>query len=85
MKKIIFLAMSAASQTFTGCKSKREKEQAKDNSQATIDSLQRVIQQGDAESEDMARVIQQIQDGFRQINEAEGRITKEQELSLIHI
>lgn len=55
------------------------KEQAKDNSQATIDSLQRVIQQGDAESEDMARVIQQIQDGFRQINEAEGRITKEQE------
>ena len=79
MKKIIFLAMAAAALTFTGCQSKREKEQAKDNSQATIDSLQRVIQQGDAESEDMARVIQQIQDGFRQINEAEGRITKEQE------
>lgn len=79
MKKIICLAIATAALALTGCQSKREQEQNKDQSQAKIDSLERVIQQSNNETGDMARTIQQIKDGFRQINDAEGRITKQQE------
>ncbi len=79
MKKMLFIAVAATALALGGCQSKREKEMAEDHSQATIDSLQRVIAQSKSESEDMAKTIQQIRDGFRQINEAEGRITKEQD------
>lgn len=78
MKKIMFLAVAAVAMTFGGCQSKREKENTIDRSQATIDSLQRVIAQSNSESEDLANTIQQIRDGFRQINEAENRVTMEQ-------
>lgn len=78
MKQLLFIAVAVAALTVGGCQSKREKEMAEDQSQATIDSLQRVIAQSKSESEDMAKTIQQIRDGFRQINEAEGRVTKEQ-------
>lgn len=78
MKKIMFLAVAAVAMTFGGCQSKREKENTIDRSQATIDSLQRVIAQSNSESEDLAKTIQQIRDGFRQINEAENRVTMEQ-------
>lgn len=79
MKKILFLAIATAALTLTGCQSKREQEQAQDQSQAKIDSLERVIQQSNNETGDMARTIQQIKDGFRQISDAEGRIVKQQE------
>lgn len=79
MKKILFLAIATAALTLAGCQSKREQEQAQDQSQAKIDSLERVIQQSNNETGDMARTIQQIKDGFRQINDAEGRIVKQQE------
>lgn len=79
MKKILFLAIATAALTLTGCQSKREQKQAQDQSQAKIDSLERVIQQSNNETGDMARTIQQIKDGFRQISEAEGRIVKQQE------
>ena len=79
MKKILFLAIATAALTLTGCQSKRDQEQAQDQSQAKIDSLERVIQQSNNETGDMARTIQQIKDGFRQISDAEGRIVKQQE------
>lgn len=78
MNKIMCLAVATLALTLGSCQSKREKENTVDHSQATIDSLQRVIAQSTSESEDMARTIQQIRDGFRQINEAEDRVTREQ-------
>lgn len=79
MRNLVLWSVAlAAAVTFGSCQSKREKEIVHDNSQATIDSLQRVIAQSNSESEDMARTIQSIRDGFRQINDAEGRITKEE-------
>lgn len=76
MKK--FLTFAAAALLLAGCQSQREKNETEDKSRATIDSLQRVIAQSNSESEDMAKTIQQIRDGFRQINEAENRVTVSQ-------
>ena len=76
-KRFTILALVAAALTFGGCQSKREKENATDRSQEVIDSLQRVLAQSNSESEDLAKTIQQIREGFRQINEAEGRVTQE--------
>ncbi len=79
MKKIMLLALTTAALALGSCQSQREKDNIADRSQATIDSLQRVIAQSNSESEDMAKTIQQIKEGFRQINEAEGRVTIEQD------
>ena len=76
-KRFTILALVAAALTFGGCQSKREKENTTDRSQEVIDSLQRVLAQSNSESEDLAKTIQQIREGFRQINEAEGRVTVE--------
>lgn len=76
-KRFTILALVAAALTFGGCQSKREKENTIDRSQEVIDSLQRVLAQSNSESEDLAKTIQQIREGFRQINEAEGRVTQE--------
>lgn len=76
-KRFTILALVAAALTFDGCQSKREKENTTDRSQEVIDSLQRVLAQSNSESEDLAKTIQQIREGFRQINEAEGRVTQE--------
>lgn len=80
MRKPLLLAVASltAALALGSCQTKREKENNTDRSQAIIDSLRRVIAQSDSESEDMAKTIQNIRDGFRQINEAEGRITREQ-------
>lgn len=81
MKHFIYCAVATAalSLTLASCETKREKEQKEDDrSQAVIDSLQAVINQSNSESEDLAKTIQQIRDGFRQINEAEGRITRDE-------
>lgn len=76
-KRFTILALVAAALTFGSCQSKREKENTTDRSQEVIDSLQRVLAQSNSESEDLAKTIQQIREGFRQINEAEGRVTQE--------
>ena len=60
-----------------GCDTKKEKEQAKDNNTATIDSLRQALTQSQNESSDLIETLSQIQDGFDQINEAEGRVTVE--------
>ena len=66
------MALSLAS-----CDTKKEKQQEDNAANATIDSLKQVIAQTKNESNDLMGTIEQIQDGFRQINEAEGRITSE--------
>ena len=76
MKKIILLLAAAFTLT-VGCDTKREKEQARDSSTATIDSLRQALTQSQNESSDLIETLSQIQDGFDQINEAEGRVTVE--------
>lgn len=56
----------------------KEKEQeGKDPSAATIDSLRQALTQSQNESSDMIETLSQIQDGFDQINEAEGIVNVE--------
>lgn len=77
MKSTTYILLAAAAMTFGACQSQREKSNEKERSQEKIDSLQRVIDQSNSESEDLARTIQDIREGFRKINEAEGRVTNE--------
>lgn len=76
MKKIL-LMLAAVLTLAVGCDTKKEKEQAKDNNTATIDSLRQALTQSQNESSDLIETLSQIQDGFDQINEAEGRVTVE--------
>lgn len=77
MKKIAIIAVAAFSLLMGACDTKKEKEAVRDSSAATIDSLQQVIAQTQNESNDLMGTIEQIQEGFRQINEAEGRVSTE--------
>ena len=76
MKKIL-LMLAAVLTLAVGCDTKKEKEQAKDSNTATIDSLRQALTQSQNESSDLIETLSQIQDGFDQINEAEGRVTVE--------
>lgn len=76
MKKIL-LMLAAVLTLAVGCDTKKEKEQAKDNNTAIIDSLRQALTQSQNESSDLIETLSQIQDGFDQINEAEGRVTVE--------
>ncbi len=75
MKKIVLIL--AAIVALAACDTKKEKEQARDMSAATIDSLRQALTQSQNESSDLIETLSQIQDGFDQINEAEGRVTVE--------
>lgn len=77
MKKIAIIAVAAFSLFMGACDTKKEKEAGRDSSAATIDSLQQVIAQTQNESNDLMGTVEQIQEGFRQINEAEGRVSTE--------
>lgn len=77
MKKFmvwLLIAAGALSLT-TACNTKKEKEQESvDPNAATIDSLKQALAQSQNESSDLIETLSQIQDGFDQINEAEGRV-----------
>ncbi len=77
MKKIFILLAVALTLGLAACDTKKEKEQAKDTSAATIDSLQQALTQSQNESGDLIETLSQIQEGFDQINEAEGRVNVE--------
>lgn len=68
MKKLLIFAVCLMA--FTACKNSGKG--SGDASQA--DSLQRVIDQKDGEINDMMGTLNEIQEGFRQINEAEGKV-----------
>ena len=77
MKKLIIMLAAVMALTVTSCDTKKEKQEQTNTADATIDSLKRVIAQTKNESNDLMGTIEQIQEGFRQINEAEGRISSE--------
>lgn len=79
MKKLIMLLAAVCTLSFvTSCNTKKEKEQkAQDPNAATIDSLRQALAQSQNESSDMFETLSQIQDGFDQINEAEGIVNVE--------
>jgi len=70
MKKILFVAVIAA--MVVGCK----QEQVKQDTvvQQLRDSLNSIITQKDNELDDMMSTLNDIEDGFREINEAQGRV-----------
>lgn len=73
MKKIIIALMAAG--IITSCNDKANTKQAVSDN--TVDSLIGVISQKDNELNDIMSTFNEIQDGFRQINEAEGRVNME--------
>ena len=72
MRKLLFLFLGAALLSLTGCKDKQP--QVDTASAEQNDSLQRIIAQKDNEINDMMETFNQIQDGLRQITEAENRV-----------
>ena len=68
MKKLVIACFAVLS--LAACK------QGKTNGEPQLnDSLQQIIQQRDNQLNDMMATMNEIQDGFRQINEAENRVT----------
>lgn len=68
------LIMATACLLFSACSEKKEAQ--KENPEAeVIDSLKRIIEQKDNEVADVLNTINEIQEGFRSITAAEGRVT----------
>jgi len=70
MKKVLIIVACVA--TFIACKDGKTEQSLPMVSQA--DSLQKVINQKDNEINDMMGLFNDIEEGFRQINEAENRV-----------
>lgn len=69
MKKVLFFALCAIA--FVGCQDKQKMNSA----MLQNDSLRAIIEARDNEINDMMGTLNDIQEGFRQINEAEDRVT----------
>lgn len=74
MKKFLLFALALL--TLASCKDKANTRETADLNQR-IDSLNRVNVQKDNEINDMLETLNTIEDGFRAINEAQGRVTVE--------
>lgn len=74
MKKILFLALSLF--VLVSCKESVNTQETAELNQR-IDSLARVNVQKDNEINDMLETLNSVEDGFRAINEAQGRVTLE--------
>ena len=78
MKKLLFLALclifvSLCLMAMVACKNEKPAQQLVNIAQT--DSLQRIIAQKDNEINSMVATLNDIQEGFRQITEAENRVT----------
>jgi chromosome segregation ATPase len=71
MKKLLFVAMCLMA--VVACKQEVQQPVVPDGGQN--DSLQRIIEQKDNEINDLVGTLYEIQEGFRQITEAENRVT----------
>lgn len=71
MKKVLFIA--ACLMTVIACKNERTSPDRQDISRN--DSLQKIIEQKDNEINDMMGIFNDIEEGFRLINEAENRVS----------
>jgi chromosome segregation ATPase len=74
MKKIFYVAAALMMLVATGCK-EEQRSQALTAESTQIDSLEKIIDQKDNEINDMMSTLNQIQQGFREITEAENRVT----------
>ena len=72
MKKLIFLVMAGAL-ILTGCDDKKSTQSLESLAQA--DSLRKIIEQRDNEINDMMGTLNEIQEGLREITEAENRLS----------
>lgn len=72
MKKVIVLAIGFALLSLNGCKENQQQPNVADMQQT--DSLKRLIVQKDNEINDMMETFNQIEEGLRQITEAENRL-----------
>lgn len=77
MKKVVLLFAAAMMLALGACDTRKEKQDALANANALDDSLRQVILQKDNEMNDLMGTLNEIQEGFRQINEAEGRVNVE--------
>lgn len=73
MKKLLFTMIGFIVLSFAGCKKDQTNQVAQNNRET--DSLQKVIVQKDNEINDMMETFNQIEEGFREINEAENRVS----------
>lgn len=73
MKKVLFAIVLAGALGLVSCQDNSSK--ANDPNLERIDSLNRVISQKDNEINDMMSTLNDIQEGLRQISEAENRVT----------
>ena len=73
MRKLLFLCVCVA--LLTACGNKAQNEALK----AQNDSLTYVLAERDAELDDIMSAFNEVQEGFRQINEAENRILLDDE------
>ena len=73
MKKFKFLLFALAAVAFASCGNSDKKQSAEVAVQS--DSLQRVITQKDNEINDMMETFNQIQEGLREIDEAQNRVS----------
>ena len=72
MKKVFFVAAAFIVLAATSCKNEPRVAQVGDTT--TRDSLQKIIDQKDNEINDMMSTLNQIQEGFREIAQAENRV-----------
>ena len=72
MKKLLFFA-SLLALVLGACSEKKAPQPVVDTAQT--DSLSKIIEQKDNELNDMMGTLNEIQEGFREINEAENRVT----------
>ena len=70
---MLFLSVSVLLLTFASCKQNKS-ENASSNAHEN-DSLEQILSQKDSEINDMMALMNEVQEGFRQINEAENRVT----------
>lgn len=73
MKKMFFISVGMMMLAVTGCNQNKTKESAVNTEQN--DSIQQILSQKDSEINEMMGLMNEVQEGFRQINEAENRVT----------
>ena len=73
MKKLFFVAAAFIMLAVTGCQQEKRPAPVADTTQR--DSLQKIIDQKDNEINDMMSTLNQIQEGFREITQAENRVS----------
>ncbi|WP_314125864.1 hypothetical protein [Segatella maculosa] len=73
MKKLLFVTAGVVLLALTSCNQDKAKNHLASVEQS--DSLKQILAQKDTEINDMMGLMNEVQEGFRQINEAENRVT----------